>query len=134
MMLIFTLGQTLGAQRCTMFFAVDDSFIEDVETLNISLAASPSDENIVRFTAENGVATVTIVQDPNDSMYMHTAINNCYLQIILCIGAVVQLQNSTYYGEEGDEISVCAELRRIDGGLRRPLLVSWVILNGTAEC
>ena len=39
-----------------------------------------------------------------------------------------------YYGEEGDEISVCAELRGIDGGLRRPLSVSWVILNGTSEC
>ena len=76
-MLTFTSGEIVGAQRCAVLFAVDDPFIEDVETLNVSLAASPSDENIVRFTAEKGVATVTIVQDPNDSVYMQNAINHC---------------------------------------------------------
>lgn len=44
------------------------------------------------------------------------------------------LQNSTYYGEEGDVLNVCAELTSIDGGLRTPLPVLWMILNGTAEC
>ena len=53
---------------------------------------------------------------------------------LLKIGAVVQLQNSTYFDDEGDEISVCAELVSVDGGLRTPLSLSWTILNGTAEC
>ena len=50
------------------------------------------------------------------------------------IGAVVGLQNSTYDGEEGEEVIVCIEFLSIDGGLRRPVSVSWVIVNGTAEC
>ena len=53
---------------------------------------------------------------------------------MLEIGAVVQLQNSTYYGEEGEEITMCAELTSIDGELRRPLSLSMVIINGTAKC
>ena len=77
MMLTFTSGQTVGAQRCAMLFAVDDPLIEDDEILNILLAASPSDEHIVRFTAEKGVATVAVFQDLNDSVYMHIAINHC---------------------------------------------------------
>lgn len=68
-MLTFTSGQNVGAQRCAVLFAVDDSLIEDGETLNISLAASTSDESVVRFTIGGDVATVTIVQDPNDSAY-----------------------------------------------------------------
>ena len=67
MMLTFTSGQTVGAQRCTVLFTIHDSLIEDVETFNISLAASPSDENIVRFAIGEDVTTVTILQDPNDS-------------------------------------------------------------------
>ena len=50
------------------------------------------------------------------------------------IGAVIRLQNSTYIGEEGDEAIVCAELGSIGGGLQRPVSVSWVILDGIAEC
>ena len=79
MMLTFTSGQTVGAQDCAVLFAIDDPLIEDVETLSISLAASSSesDGNIVRFTAEKRVANVTIVQDPNDSVYINHAINHC---------------------------------------------------------
>ena len=29
---------------------------------------------------------------------------------------------------------MCTEFISIDGGLRRPVSVSWVIINGTAEC
>ena len=132
-MLIFTSGQTVGAQRCAVLFAIDDSLIEGVETFNISLAASPSDENIVRFAIAEDVTTVTIMQDPNDSAYTKNIKSYSYHNL-LKTGAVVQLQNSTYYGEEGDEISVCTELVSIDGGLRTSLSLFWVILNGTAEC
>ena len=69
MMLTFTSGQSVGAQHCAVLVAIDDSLIEGVETFNISLAASPSDENIVRFTIAEDVTTVTIMQDPNDSAY-----------------------------------------------------------------
>ena len=69
MVLTFTSGQTVGAQHCTEILAIDDNYIEDVETLNFSLAALPADEDIVRFTSGKDVATITIVQDPNDSMY-----------------------------------------------------------------
>lgn len=64
----FTSGQSAGAQFCTVLFAIDDLLIEDSETFNVSLAASLSEENIVRFTIGEDVATVTIVQDPNDSV------------------------------------------------------------------
>ena len=69
MMLTFTSGEAVGAQRCADIFAIDDSLIEDVETFNISLAASLPDEDAVRFTIAGNVTTVTIVQDPNDSVY-----------------------------------------------------------------
>ena len=69
MMLTFTSGQTIGAQSCAVIIAVDDPLIEDVESFNISLAASPSDESTVRFTIAEDITTVTIVQDPNDSTY-----------------------------------------------------------------
>ena len=70
MVLTFTSGQTVGARHCAEIFAIDDHFIEDIETFSISLTALSSlDESIVRFTAERNAATVSIVQDPNDSVY-----------------------------------------------------------------
>ena len=66
-MLTFISGQTIGAQRCSAISAIDDSLIEAVETLSISLIPSPSDEDSVRFTTGQSIATVIIVQDPNDS-------------------------------------------------------------------
>ena len=73
-MLTFTSGQSAGAQLCAQLFAIDDSLIEDSETFNVSLAASPSEETIVRFTIGENVATVTIVQDPNDSVYKNNTV------------------------------------------------------------
>ena len=69
MSLSFSRGQTVGAQQCTMVFALDDTMIEDDEIFNISLTTSSADANIVTFTPESSVATITIVQDPNDSKY-----------------------------------------------------------------
>ena len=66
--LTFISGQTVGAQRCIVISALDDSLIEGEEVLNVSMIAFPSDGDAVRFTAGQGVATVTILQDPNDSM------------------------------------------------------------------
>ena len=57
----------VGAQRCTTVFAIDDTRIEDDETFNISLNTSSADASFVKFTPEASVATITIVQDPNDS-------------------------------------------------------------------
>ena len=68
--LTFISGQTVGAQRCTVISALDDSLIETEEVLNVSMTASPTDGDAVRFTAGQGVATVTILQDPNDSMFI----------------------------------------------------------------
>ena len=78
MMLTFTSGQTVGAQRCAVIFAIDDPLIEDVEAFNISLAASPSVENTVRFTIGEDITTVIIVQDPNDSVYNKIKRSNHY--------------------------------------------------------
>ena len=70
MMLTFISGQTVGAQHCAEILAIDDHLIEDVETLNISLTVESSiDDSIVRFTTERNTATVSIVQDANDSVY-----------------------------------------------------------------
>ena len=74
MSLSFSRGQTAGAQQCTTVFALDDTMIEDDEIFNISLATSSADANIVTFTPESSVATITIVQDPNDS--------KCYAGIV----------------------------------------------------
>ena len=79
MMLTFTSGQSVGAQSCAVLFTIDDSLIEDVETFNISLAASPSDESTVRFTIGEDVTTVTILQDPNDSKTRLKAIAIIYI-------------------------------------------------------
>ena len=57
----------VGAQICTTVFAIDDTKIEDDETFNISLTTSSADDSFVIFTPESSVATITIVQDPNDS-------------------------------------------------------------------
>ena len=46
---------------------MEDTLIEDDESFNISLATSSSDASVVAFSPEASVATVTIVQDPNDS-------------------------------------------------------------------
>jgi hypothetical protein len=65
--LSFSTGQTIGAQQCTTILAIDDTLIEDDETFNISLTTSSADDSFVTFTPEASVATITIVQDPNDS-------------------------------------------------------------------
>ena len=49
-----------------------------------------------------------------------------------CSGAEIQLLNSTGSGDEGEEISVCAQLSSIQGGLTRPLSVTIMIISGTA--
>jgi hypothetical protein len=67
MSLNFSRGQIVGAQQCTTVLAIDDTLIEDDETFNVSLAASSADASFVTFTPEASVATITIVQDPNDS-------------------------------------------------------------------
>ena len=67
MSLSFSRGQTVDAQQCTTVFVLDDTLIEHDEIFNISLATSSVDANIVTFTPESSVATITIVQDPNDS-------------------------------------------------------------------
>ena len=67
MTLRFSRGQTIGVQQCTTVFALEDTLIEDDESFNISLATSSSDASFVAFSPEASVATVTIVQDPNDS-------------------------------------------------------------------
>ena len=48
-------------------------------------------------------------------------------------GAEVQLLNSTGNGDEGQEISVCAQLTSVQGGLTRPLSITTMILSGTAD-
>ena len=48
-------------------------------------------------------------------------------------GAEVQLLNSTGNGAEGQEISVCAQLTTVQGGLTRPLSITTMILSGTAD-
>ena len=53
--------------------------------------------------------------------------------LIFSSGAEIQLLNSTGSGDEGEEISVCAQLTSIQGGLTRPLTVTTMILSGTAE-
>lgn len=68
MTLTFISGQTIGAQRCSLISAIDDTLIEAVESLSISLIPSSSDEDSVRLTMGQGIATVIIVQDPNDRM------------------------------------------------------------------
>ena len=67
MSLNFSRGLMVGDQQCTTVFAIDDTRIEDDETFNISLTTSSADANFVTFTPESSVATITIVQDPNDS-------------------------------------------------------------------
>ena len=70
LMLMFTSGETVEAQHCITLTALDDTLYEEDETFNVALiAASPSDEESVRFTAGENVTTVTISSDPNDSMY-----------------------------------------------------------------
>lgn len=70
MMLTFISGQTVGAQHYAEILAIDDHLIEDVETLNNLLTVESSiDDSIVRFTTERNTATVSIVQDSNDSVY-----------------------------------------------------------------
>ena len=66
--LTFISGQTVGAQRCTVISAVDDTLIEDDESLNITLSVAPADLDSVRYTTGESSTSVTIVQDPNDSM------------------------------------------------------------------
>lgn len=68
MTLTFTSGQTAGAQRCAVILTIDDFLIEDNEMFNVSLSASPTDRDSVRFTMGEDVVTVTIVQDSRDSM------------------------------------------------------------------
>lgn len=77
MTLTFISGQTVGAQRCSAISAIDDSLIEAVERLSISLIPSSSDEDSVRFITGQSIATVIIVQDPNDSMSAGLTCN-CY--------------------------------------------------------
>ena len=57
----------VGAQQCTTVFAINDTRIEDDETFNISLATSSADDSFVTYTPEASTATITILQDPNDS-------------------------------------------------------------------
>ena len=57
----------VGTQQCTTVFALDDTLIEDDETFDISLSTSSADASFATFTPEASVATVTILQDPNDS-------------------------------------------------------------------
>ena len=76
-MLTFLSGQTAGAQQCATVFALEDDLIEDVETFSVSLSASTSNGISIRFTPGANVATVSIVQDPDDSKY--SIINNSNL-------------------------------------------------------
>lgn len=88
MTLSFSIGQTVGAQQCTIVFALEDTLIEDDESFNISLATSSSDASVVAFTPEASVATVTIVQDPNDSKSLNDELacghNTMTMYIIIC--------------------------------------------------
>ena len=65
----FTSGQTIGAQHCITVRALDDTLYEENEAFNVALTASNPTEHSVRFTAGENVTTVTILRDPNDSMY-----------------------------------------------------------------
>ena len=76
MMLTFSSGQIAGALQCATVFALEDAFIEDVETFSVSLAASTSNGISIRFTPGANIATVSIVQDPDDS---ECSINNSKL-------------------------------------------------------
>ena len=109
-------GQTVGGQRCTTLNVLDDLLIEDEEMVNVTLSVSMGDEDSVRYTTGESFTTVTIVEDPFDRE------------------AEIRLLNSTGSGDEGQDISICAELVTVDGGLSRPLSVSTNILSGTAEC
>ena len=69
LMLMFTSGQTVGAQHCITLSALDDTLYEEDETFTVALtASSPTDGNSVRFTAGENIITVIILSDPNDSM------------------------------------------------------------------
>lgn len=70
-MLMFTYGQTVGAQRCTVISAFDDPLYEVDETFTIALTTLPDDQGLVRFTEGENVTTVTILRDLNDSMLAH---------------------------------------------------------------
>ena len=60
---------------------VDDTFIEDEETFDISLTVPPADAASVIFNGAD-VTTFTIIQDPNDST----------LCIVLCMTSPIHCQ------------------------------------------
>ena len=66
--LTYISGQTVGGQRCTTLNVLDDLLIEDEEMVNVTLSVSLGDEDSVRFTTGESFTTVTIVEDPFDSM------------------------------------------------------------------
>ena len=67
--LVFTSGQTVGAQQCTVVSAFDDPLYEGDEIFSIALTTLPEDQGSVRFTEGENVTTVTILRDLNDSMF-----------------------------------------------------------------
>ena len=84
-MLTFSSGQTAGALECAMVFSINDRFIEDVETFSVSLSASTSNGISIRFTPGANVATVSIVQDPDDSKYSISNSNLSKVSYLICI-------------------------------------------------
>ncbi len=64
----FSPGQTVGDENCIVVSVLDDSFIENKETFNLTLSVSSADVNSVAFSGQ-GISTFTITQDPNDSTF-----------------------------------------------------------------
>ena len=68
LVLTFSAGFTVGDEQCIAVSVIDDDLIEDEETFDINLIASPTDAAAVIFNGTD-VTTFSIVQDPNDSIY-----------------------------------------------------------------
>ena len=62
--LMFTSGQETGGMQCTNLQVLDDSILEDEETLTLHLVADAT--SVVGITASADSAVVTIGEDPTD--------------------------------------------------------------------
>ena len=61
---MFTSGQETGGMQCTNLQVLDDSILEDEETMTLQLVAD--DTSVVAITASRDSAVVTIREDPTD--------------------------------------------------------------------
>ena len=68
MNITFTSGQndTGDNLQCISISLIDDNVLEGNETFNLLITPTPEDEGIVNVI--NGLITVTIQEDPSDSM------------------------------------------------------------------